>query len=36
MFPVLTPEQLDRMAGSGRKRSIDKGEVQVEIVRLID
>jgi thioredoxin reductase (NADPH) len=31
MFPVLTPEQLDRMAGSGRKRSVDEGEVLIDV-----
>ena len=31
MFPVLTPEQLRRAGGYGRKRSIDRGEVLVDV-----
>jgi thioredoxin reductase (NADPH) len=30
-FPVLTPEQLSRAATYGRKRSVDAGEVLVEV-----
>src|SRR6266850_5585915 len=31
MFPVLTPEQLSRAGGYGRKRSIDRGEVLLDV-----
>jgi thioredoxin reductase (NADPH) len=31
MFPVLTPDQLRRAGGYGRKRSIDRGEVLVDV-----
>lgn len=31
VFPVLTPEQLRRAAGYGRKRSIDQGEVLLDV-----
>ncbi|HYQ96072.1 MAG TPA: FAD-dependent oxidoreductase, partial [Candidatus Eisenbacteria bacterium] len=31
MFPVLTPEQLSRAAGYGRKRSIDQGAVLLDV-----
>jgi thioredoxin reductase (NADPH) len=30
MFPVLTPEQIERVAALGRKRRIEEGEVLVE------
>src|SRR5712671_4313686 len=31
LFPVLTPEQLERAVGHGRKRSVAQGEVLLDV-----